>query len=182
MGLLIMDQYSFSICGRPENINSPFDPSSVLPNIAVNTSGTSSAPTNTDVTTTYADDALLTFILIITRLAMPLVAPPGWINAGTKLCNLFLSFLPHGRMNFFRSERTCTRAGLFAPAISGVDQHRLRRIVHPYVRARCATRMLGGRSAESGATPEGIILTVLQICVSIGVEACAKGVPILAED
>ena len=34
---------------------------------------------------------------------------------------------------------------------------------------------------KEGATPEEI-MTVLQICVSMGVEACAKGVPILAEE
>jgi alkylhydroperoxidase/carboxymuconolactone decarboxylase family protein YurZ len=33
----------------------------------------------------------------------------------------------------------------------------------------------------AGATPEEI-MTVLQICVSMGVQACAKGVPILAEE
>ena len=32
-----------------------------------------------------------------------------------------------------------------------------------------------------GATPEEI-MTVLQICVSMGVQSCAKGVPILAEE
>jgi alkylhydroperoxidase/carboxymuconolactone decarboxylase family protein YurZ len=34
---------------------------------------------------------------------------------------------------------------------------------------------------QAGATPEEI-MTVLQICVSLGVEACAMGVPILAEE
>ena len=34
---------------------------------------------------------------------------------------------------------------------------------------------------EAGATPEEI-MTVLQICVSIGVQTCAQGVPILAEE
>ena len=34
---------------------------------------------------------------------------------------------------------------------------------------------------KAGATPEEI-MTVLQICASMGVEACAKGVPILAEE
>jgi alkylhydroperoxidase/carboxymuconolactone decarboxylase family protein YurZ len=34
---------------------------------------------------------------------------------------------------------------------------------------------------KAGATPEEI-MTVLQICVSMGVEACAHGVPILAEE
>jgi alkylhydroperoxidase/carboxymuconolactone decarboxylase family protein YurZ len=34
---------------------------------------------------------------------------------------------------------------------------------------------------KAGATPEEI-MTVLQICVSMGVEACAKGLPILAEE
>ena len=34
---------------------------------------------------------------------------------------------------------------------------------------------------KAGATPEEI-MTVLQLCVSIGVQACAKGVPILAEE
>jgi alkylhydroperoxidase/carboxymuconolactone decarboxylase family protein YurZ len=34
---------------------------------------------------------------------------------------------------------------------------------------------------KAGATPEEI-MTVLQICVSMGVEACAKGVPVLAEE
>ncbi|MES2220837.1 MAG: carboxymuconolactone decarboxylase family protein [Acidobacteriota bacterium] len=34
---------------------------------------------------------------------------------------------------------------------------------------------------KAGATPEEI-MAVLQICVSMGVEACAKGVPILAEE
>ena len=34
---------------------------------------------------------------------------------------------------------------------------------------------------KAGATPEEI-MAVLQICVSLGVEACAKGVPILAQE
>ena len=34
---------------------------------------------------------------------------------------------------------------------------------------------------KAGATPEEI-MTVLQICVSMGIQACAKGVPILAEE
>ncbi|MGA7275188.1 MAG: carboxymuconolactone decarboxylase family protein [Candidatus Udaeobacter sp.] len=34
---------------------------------------------------------------------------------------------------------------------------------------------------KAGATPEEI-MTVLQICVSMGVQACAKGIPILAEE
>ena len=34
---------------------------------------------------------------------------------------------------------------------------------------------------KAGATPEEI-MTVLQLCVSMGVQACAKGVPILAEE
>src|SRR5277367_4266726 len=34
---------------------------------------------------------------------------------------------------------------------------------------------------KAGASPEEI-MTVLQICVSMGVEACAKGVPILADE
>ncbi len=34
---------------------------------------------------------------------------------------------------------------------------------------------------KAGATPEEI-MTVLQVCVSMGVQACAKGVPILAEE
>jgi alkylhydroperoxidase/carboxymuconolactone decarboxylase family protein YurZ len=34
---------------------------------------------------------------------------------------------------------------------------------------------------QAGATPEEI-MTILQLCVSMGVEACAKGIPILAEE
>jgi len=34
---------------------------------------------------------------------------------------------------------------------------------------------------KAGATPEEI-MTVLHLCVSMGVQACAKGVPILAEE
>ena len=34
---------------------------------------------------------------------------------------------------------------------------------------------------KAGATPEEI-MTVLQLCVSMGVQACAKGIPILAEE
>jgi hypothetical protein len=34
---------------------------------------------------------------------------------------------------------------------------------------------------QAGATPEEI-MTVLQLCVSMGVQACAKGAPILAEE
>jgi alkylhydroperoxidase/carboxymuconolactone decarboxylase family protein YurZ len=34
---------------------------------------------------------------------------------------------------------------------------------------------------KAGATPEEI-MTVLQFCVSLGIQACAKGVPILAEE
>jgi alkylhydroperoxidase/carboxymuconolactone decarboxylase family protein YurZ len=36
-------------------------------------------------------------------------------------------------------------------------------------------------SLKAGATPEEI-MAVLQLCVSMGVQACAKGVPILAEE
>lgn len=34
---------------------------------------------------------------------------------------------------------------------------------------------------QAGATPEEI-MTVLQICVSMGIQACAMGVPILTEE
>ena len=34
---------------------------------------------------------------------------------------------------------------------------------------------------KAGATPDEI-LTVLQLCVSLGLQACALGVPILAEE
>jgi len=37
------------------------------------------------------------------------------------------------------------------------------------------------RALQAGATPEEI-MAVLQLCVSLGVQACAKGVPILAEE
>jgi alkylhydroperoxidase/carboxymuconolactone decarboxylase family protein YurZ len=36
-------------------------------------------------------------------------------------------------------------------------------------------------SLKAGATPEEI-MAVLHICVSMGIQACAKGVPILAEE
>ena len=35
---------------------------------------------------------------------------------------------------------------------------------------------------KAGATPEEVALEVLHLCVSMGVQACAKGVHILAEE
>ena len=51
----------------------------------------------------------------------------------------------------------------------------------PFTPASPGTRRHIQAALKAGATPEEIV-TVLQICVSLGVEACAKGVPILAEE
>lgn len=69
--------------GGLKNINAPLDPAA-LPNVALNTSGTSSAPANTDVTTSNASDAL--FSVIINHDASGDTAPvafPGWTMIGT---------------------------------------------------------------------------------------------------
>jgi alkylhydroperoxidase/carboxymuconolactone decarboxylase family protein YurZ len=43
------------------------------------------------------------------------------------------------------------------------------------------TRRHTKEALQAGATPEEI-MTALQICVSMGIQACAMGVPILEEE
>ena len=90
----------------------------------------------------------------------------------------FFELAPAWTDEFFRSERVY-KSGLFTPRflelISIAFDASCTHMYAPGVR-----RHIQG-ALKAGATPEEI-MTVLQICVSMGVEACAKGVPILAEE
>ena len=72
-----------------------------------------------------------------------------------------------------------TKADLFTPSFMELISIAFdASVTHMY--APGTRRHIKG-ALKAGATPEEI-MTVLQICVSMGVEACAKGVPILAEE
>ena len=80
---------------------------------------------------------------------------------------------------FFAFGASIYQSGIFTPRFIELISIALdASVTHMY--APGTRRHIKG-ALEAGATPEEI-MTVLQICVSMGVQACAMGVPILAEE
>lgn len=91
----------------------------------------------------------------------------------------FYELSPLWTDQFFALAADIYKSSLFAPRFIELLSIALdASITHMY--APGTRRHIKG-ALKAGATPEEI-MTVLQICVSMGVEACAKGVPILAEE
>ena len=90
----------------------------------------------------------------------------------------FYELSPAWTDEFFAFGASVYKSGLFTPRfmelISIAFDASCTHMYAPGVR-----RHIQG-ALKAGATPEEI-MTVLQICASMGIEACAKGVPILAE-
>ena len=90
-----------------------------------------------------------------------------------------LRALPAWTDQFFAFGASVYKSGLFTPRFLELISIAFdASITHMY--APGTRRHIQG-ALKAGATPEEI-MTVLQICVSMGVQACAKGVPILAEE
>src|SRR5271168_3601409 len=91
----------------------------------------------------------------------------------------FYELSPTWTDEFFAFGASVYKSGLFTPRflelISIAFDASITHMYAPGVR-----RHIQG-ALKAGASPEEI-MTVLQICVSMGVEACAQGVPILAEE
>ena len=91
----------------------------------------------------------------------------------------FYELSPVWTDKFFAFGASVYKSGLFTPRflelISIAFDASVTHMYAPGIR-----RHIQG-ALKAGATPEEI-MTVLQICVSMGVEACAKGVPIVAEE
>jgi alkylhydroperoxidase/carboxymuconolactone decarboxylase family protein YurZ len=91
----------------------------------------------------------------------------------------FYELSPVWTDKFFAFGASVYKSGLFTPRflelISIAFDASVTHMYAPGIR-----RHIQG-ALKAGATPEEI-MTVLQICVSMGVEACAKGLPILAEE
>jgi alkylhydroperoxidase/carboxymuconolactone decarboxylase family protein YurZ len=91
----------------------------------------------------------------------------------------FYELSPAWTDQFFAFGASVYKSGLFTPRFMELISIAFdASITHMY--APGTRRHIQG-ALKAGATPEEI-MTVLQICVSMGVEACAKGVPILAEE
>src|SRR5271154_7619893 len=91
----------------------------------------------------------------------------------------FYELSPAWTDQFFAFGASVYRGGLFTPRFLELISIAFdASITHMYAPG---TRRHIQAALKAGATPEEI-MTVLQICVSMGVEACAKGVPILAEE
>ena len=91
----------------------------------------------------------------------------------------FYELSPAWTDKFFALGAAIYKSGLFTPRFMELISIAFdASITHMY--APGTRRHIKG-ALKAGATPEEI-MTVLQICVSMGVEACAKGVPILAEE
>lgn len=91
----------------------------------------------------------------------------------------FYELSPAWTDQFFAFGASIYKSGVFTPRFMELISIAFdASITHMY--APGARRHIKG-SLKAGATPEEI-MTVLQICVSMGVEACAEGVPILAEE
>lgn len=90
----------------------------------------------------------------------------------------FFDLSPAWTDDFFAFGASVYKSGIFTPRflelISIAFDASITHMYAPGVR-----RHIQG-SLKAGATPEEI-MAVLQICVSMGLESCAKGVPILAE-
>jgi alkylhydroperoxidase/carboxymuconolactone decarboxylase family protein YurZ len=91
----------------------------------------------------------------------------------------FYELSPVWTDKFFAFGASVYKSGLFTPRflelISIAFDASVTHMYAPGIR-----RHIQG-ALKAGATPEEI-MTVLQICVSMGVEACAKGMPIVAEE
>jgi alkylhydroperoxidase/carboxymuconolactone decarboxylase family protein YurZ len=91
----------------------------------------------------------------------------------------FYELSPAWTDEFFAFGASVYKSGLFTPRFMELISIAFdASITHMY--APGVRRHIQG-ALKAGATPEEI-MTVLQICVSMGVEACAKGVPILVEE
>jgi alkylhydroperoxidase/carboxymuconolactone decarboxylase family protein YurZ len=91
----------------------------------------------------------------------------------------FYDLSPAWTDQFFALGASVYKSGLFSPRFLELISIAFdASITHMY--APGTRRHIQG-ALKAGATPEEI-MTVLQICVSMGVQACAKGVPILAEE
>jgi alkylhydroperoxidase/carboxymuconolactone decarboxylase family protein YurZ len=91
----------------------------------------------------------------------------------------FYELSPLWTDKFFAFGASVYKSGIFSPKFLELISIALdASVTHMY--APGTRRHIQG-ALKAGATPEEI-MTVLQICVSMGVEACAKGVPILAEE
>ena len=90
----------------------------------------------------------------------------------------FYELSPVWTDQFFAFGASVYKSGIFTPRFMELISIAFdASITHMY--APGVRRHIQG-SLKAGASPEEI-MTVLQICVSMGLEACAKGVPILAE-
>ena len=91
----------------------------------------------------------------------------------------FYELSPAWTDQFFAFGASLYKSGIFTPRFLELMSIALdASVTHMY--APGTRRHIQG-ALKAGATPEEI-MTVLQICVSMGVETCAKGVPILAEE
>ena len=91
----------------------------------------------------------------------------------------FYELSPLWTDQFFAFGASVYKGGIFTPRFMELISIALdASVTHMY--APGTRRHIKG-ALGAGATPEEI-MTVLQLCVSMGVQACAKGVPILAEE
>jgi len=91
----------------------------------------------------------------------------------------FFELSPLWTDEFFAFGASVYKSGIFTPRFMELISIAFdASITHMY--APGVRRHIHG-SLKAGATPEEI-MAVLQICVSMGVQACVKGVPILAEE
>jgi alkylhydroperoxidase/carboxymuconolactone decarboxylase family protein YurZ len=91
----------------------------------------------------------------------------------------FYELSPLWTDQFFAFGASLYKSGIFTPRFMELISIAFdASITHMY--APGTRRHIKG-ALKAGATPEEI-MTVLQICVSMGVQACAKGVPVLAEE
>src|SRR5271167_1939256 len=91
----------------------------------------------------------------------------------------FFELSPLWTDQFFAFGASVYMSGIFTPRLMELISIAFdASITHMY--APGTRRHIQG-ALKAGATPEEI-MTVLQLCVSMGVQACAKGVPILAEE
>lgn len=90
----------------------------------------------------------------------------------------FYDLSPTGTDQFFVFGASLYKSGFFAPRfmelISIAFDASITHMYAPGTRRHIQGALKAGASSEE-------IMSVLQICVSTGVQACAKGVPILAE-
>jgi alkylhydroperoxidase/carboxymuconolactone decarboxylase family protein YurZ len=91
----------------------------------------------------------------------------------------FYELSPRWTDKFFAFAASAYKSGLFTPRFMELLSIALdASVTHMY--APGTRRHIKG-ALKAGATPEEI-MTVLHLCVSMGVQTCSKGVPILAEE